>query len=216
MLRLDVDAVLCISLKEREERRASVLKELEKLNLKVEFLIVDKDSEDPQRGCFNSHKKCSQLALKRGYKRVLVLEDDVVFEQFSSKKIGMINRFLNKRNPEVFYLGIILGKIWLTWDFGIARARGQGAHAVILNEQACKKVSLLQYDGRGVDSVFTKLFKIYTCFPMIAYQHPEEVFESDLDAFRHHNGKDKNYWADVKKKQYISVIKNFFKTLARR
>ena len=38
--------------------------------------LVDKDEEDPQRGCFNSHKKCAKLALARNYNRVLVLEDD--------------------------------------------------------------------------------------------------------------------------------------------
>lgn len=215
-LNLNVDAVLCISLRERSDRRQAVLKEASKLGLNVEFVIVERDNEDPQRGCFNSHKKCAQLSLERGYRRVLVLEDDVVFENNALKKVDAINRFLNNKDPEVFYLGAILGKIWLTWHWGIARVRGQGAHAIILTSRACKKISCLEYTGYGIDNLYTKMFKIYTCFPMIAYQQPAELFPSDLDSFRKHEGKGEKFWRNIRKKQYVSVLQNIFKTLAGR
>ena len=213
MNKLDVDAVFCISLKERGDRRKAVLEEAKKLNLNIEFVLVEKDNKDPQRGCFNSHKLCSQMALDIGLSRILVLEDDVVFESVSVNKIVRINKYLNTRNPELFYLGAILGKIWLTKNLGIARVRGQGTHAAILSESACKKISELNYDGRGIDSVLTKLFKIYTCFPMLAYQQPVELFPSDLDSFRKHQGKDAKYWSKIKRKQYFSVLRHLHKTL---
>lgn len=213
MIDLEVDAVFCISLKEREDRREAVLEEAKKLNLDIEFVLVERDNEDPQRGCFSSHKLCSQMAVDRGLNRILVLEDDVVFEKTSNEKIKRINKYLDSKDPEIFYLGAILGKIWLTKSFGIARVRGQGCHAVILSKGACKKVAKLDYDGRGIDSVMTKMFKIYTCFPMIAYQQPFELFPSDLDSFRGHDGKDTEYWSKIKRKQYFSVFKNLHKTL---
>lgn len=212
-LSFNVDAVFCISLKHRVDRREAVLIEAKKIAAKVEFILVDKDEEDPQRGCFNSHKKCAKLALARNYNRVLVLEDDVLFEDVSNKKIKRINNFLEDKNPEVFYLGVILGRLWLTWRLGIARARGQGAHAIILSRQACEKIIQLDYVGKGIDSVYSKMFKIYTCFPMLAYQQPEEVFKSDLDDFRGHKAKDQEYWKLVKKKQYSQALKNIAKTI---
>ena len=144
---------------------------------------------------------------------MLVLEDDVLFEDVSNKKIKRINNFLEDKNPEVFYLGVILGRLWLTWRLGIARARGQGSHAIILSRQACEKIIQLDYVGKGIDSVYSKMFKIYTCFPMLAYQQPEEVFKSDLDDFRGHKVKDQEYWKLVKKKQYSQALKNIAKTI---
>lgn len=213
--KLAVDAVLCISLNEREDRRELVRQEIKKINAdaQLEFVLVNKDQEDPQRGCFNSHQQCARIALERQYSRVLVLEDDVLFEGFTDEKIKTINSFLNKKKPEVFYLGAILGKMWLTWVPRIARVRGQGAHAVILSADACKKVNALVYDTRGIDSVYTKIFKIYTVFPMIAYQWPDDVVASDIDEIRGHHGKSSEYWTKVRQKQFGQVVRNLPKTL---
>lgn len=214
-LSFNVDKVFCISLKDRADRRLVLLKEIDKLNTDVEFLIVEKDTEDPQRGCFNSHVTCSKLAKSRGYSKILVLEDDVFFTNINSKNISRINRFLLKHNPEAFYLGAILGKAWLIWSYKIARIRGQGIHAVILNRVALNKVSNLEYTGKGIDSVYSKIFKSYTHIPMVAHQQPEEVFKSDLDFFRKHKGKNNDFWSKNKRKQYRSVVSNLFKTAFR-
>ncbi|MDR2508145.1 MAG: hypothetical protein LBD67_09190 [Candidatus Accumulibacter sp.] len=62
---LDIDAALCISLKAREDRRTTMRESFKDSGLDIEFFIVDKDEEDPQRGCWNSHQACSRLALER-------------------------------------------------------------------------------------------------------------------------------------------------------
>lgn len=211
----DVDAVFCISLKEREDRREILSGEIKKISSTVEYILVDKDIENPQRGCFKSHVLCAKLAVERNYSRVLVLEDDVFFRGINSKEISRINQFLKKNNPDAFYLGALLGKVWLTWSYKIARVRGQGAHAIILNKKSCQKIASLKYTGKGIDSVYSKIFKSYTHIPMVAFQQPEEIFKSDLDEFRKHKGKDIDFWDNNYKKQYYSVLKNIFKTVFR-
>jgi glycosyl transferase family 25 len=216
---LNVDAVLCITLKSRSDRRESILETFKNSGLDIEFFIVDKDEEDPQRGCWNSHQSCAKLALERHYKRVLILEDDCTLESFSIKTVGRINCFLKEKNPEIFYLGVLLGKIWLTWQRNIARCRGQGTHAYILSEEGCKKlIGFGEYTGAGIDNLFSKRFRGYCVFPMICFQ--DSKFSSDLQHFRDKiiaKRKIQNVECpvDYRKKQYAVALKNLPKTLFR-
>jgi glycosyl transferase family 25 len=219
---LDVDAVLCISLRNRNDRRESILKAFKNSGLNIEFYIVDKDEEDPQRGCWNSHQSCARLALERHYKRTLILEDDCILESFSTKIIERINRFLKEKNPQIFYLGSTLGKIWLTWRRNIARCRVKGTYAYILSEEGCKKlVGFCDYTGVGIDNLFSKRFKGYCVFPMICFH--DSKFSSDIREFL-----DKivagrqicqppppQHPVDDRKKQYFVALKNLPKTLFR-
>jgi len=138
---LEVDGVLCISLTERSDRRELLEKEFSGSGLNIEFLIVERDSESPERGCFTSHARCADLALARGYERVLILEDDATLLQFWPTQVSQINSFMKRCEPELFYLGANLGKVWLTWNRGIARVRTKGAHAYILSRKGFPKGS---------------------------------------------------------------------------
>ena len=119
--KLAVDAVLCISTKDRIDRREHLEAQFKNSGLNIEYILVDRDEADGQRGCFKSHQLCAAVALERNYKNVLILEDDITLEYVNLTAVKRINKFLDKRNPEVFYLGATLGKVWLTWDFSIAR-----------------------------------------------------------------------------------------------
>nr|WP_314560163.1 glycosyltransferase family 25 protein [uncultured Pseudomonas sp.] len=130
---ISVDGVLCISLRNRQDRRDLIAKEFSGSGLHIEFLLVDSDKENPERGCFDSHMKCASIAISRNYRNVLILEDDATFVGVSAKQLININRFLKKKNPEIFYLGATLGKLWLTWSGNIARYRTKGTFAYILS-----------------------------------------------------------------------------------
>ncbi|MDR0702598.1 MAG: glycosyltransferase family 25 protein [Azoarcus sp.] len=221
---LDIDATLCISLNNREDRRASLLESFSKSGLDIEFFLVDKDEEDQQRGCYDSHRACAQMILQRGYKRALILEDDCVLScSPSHKTVAHINRFLNRNNPEIFYLGVLLGKIWLTWFPGIARCRGQGMHAYIISAQGCQTIlSWEAYAGKGIDNLFSKRFKGYCAFPMMCFQSHE--FSTDIEIYRDNLGEKhtkaqktrsdrENFHRQQKRKQYTSALGNWYKTL---
>lgn len=212
---LAVDAVLCISTSERTDRREHLEIQFQGTGLNVEYVIVERDGEDGQRGCFASHQLCAAIALERGYSYVLILEDDVTLETVNAKVVKRINSFLKKRKPEIFYLGATLGKIWLTWSLGIARIRSQGAFAYILSRKSCEKVVGLKYEGRGIDNYYSKIFKGYSVFPFVIGHQVEEVLPSNIRATRggfyySSSDRDRNNL-----KQYTSVVKNIFKTIFR-
>lgn len=212
---LKVDAVLCISTTERTDRREHLREQFQDSGLKIEYVLVERDYEDGQRGCFLSHQLCANIALERKYNNVLILEDDVTLENCSISKVSKINKFLEKNNPDIFYLGATLGKVWLTWNIHIARIRSQGAFAYILSRESCKKVASLEYEGKGIDNYYSKIFKGYSVFPLIIGHQVEKILPSNIRATRgdfFYSEKDKrlNF-----RKQYYSVVTNIFKTIFR-
>ncbi|WP_172402793.1 glycosyltransferase family 25 protein [Pseudomonas putida] len=213
---LDIDGVFCISLKERTDRRELLEKEFEGSGVRIDFLIVERDSENPERGCFDSHVKCAQLAIERNYRNVLILEDDATLLEFESVQVQQINSFMSRHEPEQFYLGANLGKVWLTWHKGIARVRAKGTHAYILSRKGCQHLlSHAPYSGVAIDKVYSKNFKAYMAFPMLSQQQPEEVVASDVLAARSTDGTfpDAKYWKENWRKQYTQAFKNIGKTL---
>jgi len=219
---LDVDGILCISVREREDRREQLLQEFAPLDREIEFLVVERDHENPERGCYQSHERCARIALERGYRRVLILEDDATLMESGQASISNINRFLALRQPELFFLGGILGRMWRIPFPGIVRCRLTGNHAYILSRRACERLLALPWSGLPLDSVFPKHFKAYGAYPMISEQQPECRVASDLAAFRQHRLKgrdaikDAAYWARNRQRQYRSVRQSWLHTLAMR
>ncbi|MDF0729807.1 glycosyltransferase family 25 protein [Pseudomonas entomophila] len=214
--RLAIDGVFCISLKERSDRRELLLKEFEGSGLDIEFLLVERDSQGPECGCFTSHVECARLALERGYRRVLILEDDATLVTFNPSQVQQINTFLDRRDPELFYLGANLGKVWLTWNRGIARVRTKGAHAYILSVRGCQRMlEHAPYQGIAIDKVMSRQFKAYMAFPMISQQQPEAMASSDIRHARSTDGTfpDEVFWRKNWRKQYSQVLKNLGKTV---
>ena len=213
---LDIDGVFCISLKERTDRRELLEKEFEGSGLHIEFLIVERNNESPERGCFESHVTCAKLAIERSYRRVLILEDDATLMQFESVQVQQINSFMSRHDPDQFYLGANLGKVWLTWNKGVARVRAKGTHAYILSRKGCEHLlSHAPYSGVAIDKVYSKHFKAYMSFPMLSQQQPEEVVASDVLAARSTDGTfpDANFWKENWRRQYTQVFKNIGKTV---
>ncbi|KIY41824.1 hypothetical protein TZ03_05215 [Pseudomonas sp. 10-1B] len=213
---LKIDGVFCISLKERTDRRELLEKEFEGSGLHIEFLVVERDSGNSERGCFDSHVKCATLAMERNYQRVLILEDDATLMEFEPVQVQQINSFMNRCDPEQLYLGANLGKVWLTWSKGIARVRAKGTHAYILTRKGCQHLLRhAPYSGVAIDKVYSKHFKSYMSFPMLSQQQPEEVVASDVLAARSTDGTfpDAKFWKENWRKQYTQAFKNIGKTV---
>ena len=76
-IHFDVDAVFCISLDTREDRRRLFRESIgDVIDNQVIFHVVQKH-QDPKQGCYESHQQLAQLALEQGLDRILVFEDDV-------------------------------------------------------------------------------------------------------------------------------------------
>lgn len=217
-VRFDVDGVICISLVERQDRRDLLRREFAALDHEIEFLLVERDQENPERGCFESHVRCARLARERGYRRVLVLEDDATFEPPTVEHLRRINRFLRWRNPRIFYLGGMLGRSWLIPWRGVVRCRWKGAHCYMLSAAACRDLSRKAYAGRTLDGFYCDYFRAYGAFPMLSQQQPESIGRSDLmDHRTQRKGrqriKDESYWSHNVAQQKAALRRNWLRTL---
>lgn len=108
---LDVDAVIYINLDSRPDRNAEVLSELSQIEMdtsKVHRLSAIKRSWGIL-GCNLSHIACFKTIKERGYKRTLILEDDVGFESKDIKRWNSgvidINTMIKSDNYDVIFLG---------------------------------------------------------------------------------------------------------------
>jgi hypothetical protein len=71
--------ILCIHTSDRKDREANVNKQAKTHGLDVELIEFEKDVESPIRGCCESHLHVINMAMQRGYDRVLIVENDVDF-----------------------------------------------------------------------------------------------------------------------------------------
>lgn len=219
---LAVDAVLAISLRDRPERREALLRQFEPLGLPIEFVLVERDLEDPERGCYHSHQRCARIAVERGLGRVLVLEDDATLGPVDAAHIACINRFLRLRAPEIFYLGGILGRMWRIPFPGVVRCRLSAGHAYVLSAGGCRRLLSLPFHGEPVDSILAREFKAYAAYPLLSEQQPECCVASDLAQHRHRRlagnaeVKDAAFWSRNRQRQRESVRRNWGRTLLMR
>lgn len=210
--RLSVDGVLCISLRDRQDRRALLLESMKNSGLNIEFVLVDADRENPAKGCFDSHLKCANIALQRNYSRVLILEDDALQYTFSARKIDKINSFMASEKFSILHLGYTMGKIWLTWNFSIARGRVTALHAYILSRQGCVEVSQLEYRSEPVDRAVRAQIKQHCVFPMMFAQQPAQLTSSDIETTAPN---DDFFWKTNWNRHLWSAVKNLYMTFFR-
>ncbi|MDU9050937.1 MAG: hypothetical protein Q3M30_18970 [Candidatus Electrothrix sp. Rat3] len=83
------DRIYCISLCEREDRRAAARQEFAAVGLldRVEFVLVEKHPLSPEKGIFESHLLCLRKGLRGNATNILIFEDDVFFQRFDPRTL---------------------------------------------------------------------------------------------------------------------------------
>ncbi len=176
-----------INLKHREDRKEHILSEIRKLPF-VDLEIVE-GIVDETKTCFQSQRKCIELARNQNLPYVLILEDDAVFTDNAAEMIEKcFNDIKEFRTWNMLFLGanvqvechkVSENLIWLNGAYA--------AHAYIVNSNFYDTILDLPHD-REMDVHYYNLMKtnfIYLCNPMVAYQLPSY---SDLqDGYRNYN-----------------------------
>lgn len=211
-IKFDVDAVYCISLDVRSDRRELFRRGIgERLGQQVIFHIAQKDS-NPQRGCYLSHQRLAQQALDEGLDRILIFEDDAKSYDFKAGRVAWINRFMRTRRFESLHLGYSMGRTWLTWCPFIARGRVVALHAYVLSRAGCEILAKTPYDGVPVDVMFKQRIRQHCVFPMMFRQHSATEASSDIEGVIKNEDE---WWENNWRKHWRSPIKNFWRTLLR-
>jgi GR25 family glycosyltransferase involved in LPS biosynthesis len=153
ILNLDIDNTYCITIKERKDRQKSVSVQCSQLGLSFDFVKVEKNKENPEKGCLESHILCIKDAKLNGYKNVLIMEDDV---KFNGSLLRLYLNELKIKVPEdfdIFYLGYNVNDGY-KYDNNIMKiCSSQCAHCYIVNEKI-------------YDYILENIEKDWTTFPI--------------------------------------------------
>jgi len=169
------DQIYCISIDTRYDRRTEAKNHFSEAGLldRVEFVLVTKHPNNPEKGIFESHMNCLKKGLEAGARNILVFEDDVFFQNYHPEKLTDAVRFLkNKKNWNGFFLGAIIGKIMQTEVQSVVKIQyGCLAHAYALNRSFAREFVQEPWNNLPYDNLLKKRGKeFYALSPMIAFQ----------------------------------------------
>lgn len=176
------DAVYCLSLQEQPHRTAAVVDLFHRLGLcaNVTFLRPRRAKHLP-RAIWQNHRAMACHAIDRGFRKVLILEDDADIrigrDRLHARLAGAMPRL-----PEDWW-GLFLGHIPLQAypaGFRLLRARSGCAHAYIASERLLfwlagtepmdPEVPVCHTIGFSIDAALANLPGMYAMFPMVATQ----------------------------------------------
>ncbi|MEZ5865832.1 MAG: hypothetical protein R3D25_17840 [Geminicoccaceae bacterium] len=179
-----VDAVYCISLRERPDRAAAAAAELHRAGL-CRRALFHRPRRHPTKvieGIWEAHRRVLAHALAAGAETALVLEDDVHFTgRITRGRIAGVAAAM-RRLPDdwrIFFLG--------HWTFRarlvaprILATRSACAHAYVASRAlmtwaaerpfAARGTSYFKTAGGGIDAAYAVLPGSYAYFPMLATQ----------------------------------------------
>lgn len=169
------DRIYCISLEEREDRLRAAAVQFSKVGLddKVEFVIVKRHPFDVEQGIYESHMACLQKGLNAGAERIVVFEDDVLFDRFDADRFHRCTRFLSAHPDwKVLLLGALIRSSRKTEEPAVQKVRYQSlAHAYALNRPYAETLAYNPWEGDVADILFRPLTDhLYAVYPMFAFQ----------------------------------------------
>jgi hypothetical protein len=170
------DRIYCISLEEREDRRKAAAASFAKvgLNGKVEFVIVKRHPFDVEQGMYESHMTCLRKGLEAGAERIVVFEDDVVFDRFDAGRFTQCTQFLAEHPDwKVLLFGALIRSSRRTTHPFIQKVGYQSlGHAYAINRPYAETTAYQPWQGIIIDTLFRPLADhLYAVYPMFAFQN---------------------------------------------
>ncbi len=171
------DRIYCISLKNRTDRRATAQAHFARVGLAdaVQFVLVDKDPGDSERGIHESHLLCMKMGLAAGARRMLIFEDDVVFQRVSPALIEDMISFLEADDDwQFFFLGCLVNRSEKTAYQSVVRIEYRSlAHAYVVTAACARElVEHRPWSGIAFDAMLRDLQskQLYALYPSVAFQ----------------------------------------------
>jgi glycosyl transferase, family 25 len=177
-----VEAIYCISLQEQPHRTNEAAAHFHALGLCRDVLFYRAvRGRYANRAIWESHRAVAQHALRNGYCRVLVLEDDVFFTQPPEQVIPRVNAAIAAlpMNWWALYLGHLpIQAFFVRPD--ILRVRSGCTHAYVANQPLLNwlaatppmaaEAPVWRWIGQSIDAAMSSLPQMYALFPMVAVQ----------------------------------------------
>lgn len=181
-----VDAVFCISLATRDDRMRHAAAQFHALGLcrHVVFYRPDPDPRSGVAGCWEAHRTVAALARAQGAARVLVFEDDVLFDRpVTPRRLRSVAAALDSLPAGwmLFYLGHWPLRVCPVGRH-VVRTSSGCTHAYIASRRlldwlvdrpwGSPGVAKHPLVGRGIDAAFALLPDAFAYVPMLAVQAP--------------------------------------------
>ena len=185
------DQIYCISVDEREDRRADAKNEFGKVGLldKVKFVIAKKHPRNPEQGIFESHMSCIRKGIKANASNIVIFEDDVQFERFSHANLSRCVDFLLE-NPDwnALFFGCLVAGSKKTENECVIKVKYRSlAHAYVLNRRFAEILAQKAWQDIAFDSMLSSFKEgFYAVYPSFAFQSNSRTDNESvqLDKFR--------------------------------
>lgn len=173
------DRIYCISLKTRGDRQRDAKAQFDRVGLRdrVEFILVEPDPADSERGIFQSHQRCLREALDAGAKQILIFEDDILFDRFKPQTLENAVAFMRSgENWQAFFLGCFVKSMKKTAFPSVVRIRYRCmAHAYVVTRSFAEKIVAQPWQGIAYDHVLKAALddeSAFAAYPTFAFQSP--------------------------------------------
>lgn len=170
------DKIYCISLVERPNRRQAALRQFARVGLaeRVEFVIVVRHPTDCEQGIYESHMLCMTKGLQAGAARILIFEDDIVFDRFSPAVLRGCTDFL-ACDPEwhMLFLGCMVKGSRRTANPAVVMIRYRSlTQAYVVHRRFARELTRHPWKGVPYDDFLRDWQddRSYAAYPAFAFQ----------------------------------------------
>jgi len=186
------DKIYCISVDERVGRRNEATIQFNKLDLleKVEFVIVKRHPDNCEQGIYESHMTCIKKGIEAGADRIVVFEDDILFERFSPANLKRCIDFLSmKPHWNALFLGCLVSGSQRTQNECVLKVKYRSlAHAYVLNRRFAETLVEKPWQEIAFDGMLASFNEgFYAVYPSFAFQSNSPTDNTkylQLDKFR--------------------------------
>ena len=186
------DKFYCISIEERADRRADATVQFDKVDLadKVEFVIVQKHPHNCEEGIYHSHMACIKKGLQAGADKIVIFEDDILFDRFSPAGLKNCVDFLSGTDHwNALFFGCLVSNSRKTENRSVLKIKYRClAHAYAVNRQFAESLIKTQWQETPYDNILKNCSgPFYAAYPSFAFQSNSRTDNSrnmGLDRFR--------------------------------
>ncbi len=188
-----VDKIYCISLVDRKDRQAEARDQFNQVGLadRVEFVIVEKHPTNCEEGIYTSHLLCLKKGLEAGAERILIFEDDVVFDKVTPEKLSQAKVFLTTHEHwHILFLGCMVRRSSPTTFPSILNIGFRSlTHGYAIHRRFAEFLIRQTWQNVPYDDFLRDLCdeEMYILYPSIAFQSNSESDNErylPLDRFR--------------------------------
>jgi GR25 family glycosyltransferase involved in LPS biosynthesis len=173
------DRIYCISLRTRPDRQREAQAQFDRvgLNGRVEFVLVEPDPTNSERGIFHSHQRCLREGMASGAATVLIFEDDILFDRFKPGTLENAVAFMRSNSDwQVFFLGCFVKSMKTSPFPSVVDIRYRCmAHAYVVTRPLAEKLLAQPWQGIAYDHVLKAALdnqRAYAAYPTFAFQSP--------------------------------------------